>query len=276
MSLLNLKNWQIHKSVLSTFIFISPLISSGLMAQFQEVEFFNRVNSIYYTLEQTDLKNFTSWLTSNIFVNSTDDFFSEEVFPLEFIWLEGNRMFFSRRPIPVIDDSIQNQTLENLQMSMRKELKAILLDWQRFYAGRLLQNMPADYTIELMADTVILQYTTVEDTESVINTLYFGQNGICIKTSIIYPMRNESIHTYPIYKYTGEKWLCIGWKVQVLEEDDITTGYLIDIKSQRIENYWLPQIITMRLQTKREKELLYWREYYFRNILVNRNIEVMN
>ena len=276
MSLLNLKNWQIHKSILSIYIFICPLIDSSSMAQFQEVEFFNRVNTIYYTLEQTDLRNFTSWLTSNIFINSTDDYFTEEVFPLEFIWLEGNRMFFSRRPIPVLDDSVQNQTLELLQMSMRKELKAVLLDWQRFYAGRLLQNMPADYSIELRADTVNLQYTSVEDTETVKNTLLFGQNGICIKATLLYPMRNESINTYPIYKYTGEKWLCIGWKVQVLADNEITTGYLIEIKSQRIENYWLPQIITMRLQSIKDKESIYLREYYFRNILVNRNIEVMN
>jgi len=276
MSLLNLKKWQIHKSILSIYIFFCPLIDSNPRAQFQEVEFFNRVNSIYYTLEQTDLKNFTSWLTSNIFINSTDEYFTEEVFPLEFIWLEGNRMFFSRRPMPVLDDSVQNQTLEYLQMSMRKELKAVLLDWQRFYAGRLLQNMPADYSIEVRADTVILYYTTVEDTETVKNKLSFGQNGICIKTTLMYPMRNESIDTYPIYKYTGEKWLCIGWKVQVLAENDITTGYLIEIKSQRIENYWLPQIITMRLQSIKDKESIYWREYYFRNVLVNRNIEVMN
>ncbi len=276
MSLLNLKKWPIRKSV---GLFVTMLFFAGagrIEAQLQEVEFFDRVNSIYYTLEQTELKNFTSWLTSNIFINSTEGFFSEEIFPLEFIWLKGNRMFFSRRPIPVLEDSIKNQQVEHLQFSLRKELKAILLDWERFYSGRLLKNMPPDYSIDIHADTVILSYTSVEDTQTVSNTMYFGQNGICLKTTLSYPGRNEHIDTYPIFKYTGENWLCIGWKVQVFEGEEITTGYRVQIKSQRIENYWLPEMFTMHLQTSNDKQSMYLREYFFRNILVNRNIELMN
>jgi len=276
MNYLNLKKWRTLESKIIFVLLIITFWNITATAQFEEVEFFNRVNSIYYTLEQTDLNNFTSWLTSNVFINSTEGFFTEDVFPLEFIWMSTSRMFFSRRPFPVLDDTSKNGVVERLQLSMRRELKALLLDWQRFYSGRLLSNMPPDYSLEIHADTVILKYTTVEDTETVNNILYFGQNGICIKTTLSYSGRNERIDTYPIFKYTGEKWLCIGWKVQVFEGNEVSTGYLVEVKSQRVEKYWLPQVFIMNLQTKNDKESIYIREYYFRNILINRNIEVMN
>ena len=136
--------------------------------------------------------------------------------------------------------------------------------------------MPPDYTLETKGDTVFLRYDTLEDQEIVKNTLKFGMNGICIKTTLTYPDRNEHIDTYPVFKFTGEKWLCFGWQVQVFEGDEISTGYLVEINSQRIDKYWLPQVIKMTLQTVREKQSLFIREYYFRNILINRNIEVMN
>ena len=159
---------------------------------------------------------------------------------------------------------------------MRKELKAVFLDWQRFYSGKLLENMPPDYTLETVGDTVILRFSTLEEQKSVKNILKFGMNGICIKNTLTYPDQNEHIDTYPIFKFTGEKWLCTGWRVQIFEGDEISTGYLVEINAQRIEKYWLPQVIKLTLQTIRDKQSRYIREYYFRNILINRNIEVMN
>jgi hypothetical protein len=276
MNLLHSKKWLIHRGsfLFGLFILIGGNINT--YAQFSEVEFFNRVNSIYYTLEQTDLKNFTCWLTSNIFINATEGFFKEEVFPLEFIWMSGNRMYFSRRALPVLGDTTKDHLVDRLQESMRTEFRALLLDWQRFYSGRLLQYMPPDYKITVQKDTVVLTYKSVEDTEDVVNTMLFGKNGICLKTTLAYPSRGEKIDTYPLFKYTGEKWLCIGWQVQVYEGAEISTGYQVEVKSQRVDKYWLPQVFSMTLQTSRDKKSLYVREYYFRNILVNRKIEVMN
>lgn len=272
----NLKQWQTRRTLSTIWIGLLISLNTGMAAPFNEVQFFDRVNSIYYTLDQTELQNFTAWLTSNVFINSTEGFFSGEVFPLEFIWMSGNRMFFSRRPLPALGDSVKDQLVENLQLSMRKELKAVFLDWQRFYSGKLLENMPPDYTLETVGDTVILRFSTLEEQKSVKNILKFGMNGICIKNTLTYPDQNEHIDTYPIFKFTGEKWLCTGWRVQIFEGDEISTGYLVEINAQRIEKYWLPQVIKLTLQTIRDKQSRYIREYYFRNILINRNIEVMN
>lgn len=276
MNLLNSRKWRIHRGSFLLAILFLTVGSINTYAQFSEVDFFNRVNSIYYTLEQTDLKNFTSWLTSNIFINATDGFFKDEVFPLEFIWMAGNRMFFSRRALPVLGDTTKDHLVDRLQESMRTEFRALLLDWQRFYSGRLLQNMPPDYKITVRMDTVVLSYKTVEDSEEVVNTMLFGQNGICLQTTLAYPSRGEKIDTHPLFKYTGEKWLCVGWQVQVYEGNEISTGYIVRVKSQRVDKYWLPQVFSMTLQTSRDKKSVYVREYYFRNILVNRKIEVMN
>ena len=71
----NLKQWQTRRTLSTIWIGLLISLNTGMAAPFNEVQFFDRVNSIYYTLDQTELQNFTAWLTSNVFINSTEGFF---------------------------------------------------------------------------------------------------------------------------------------------------------------------------------------------------------
>ena len=86
----------------------------------------------------------------------------------------------------------------------------------------------------------------------------------------------EIIYTYPKYTYIDSRWLCNEWRVQVENEGVITSGILVKINSQKIQDYWLPQKIYMFIQTAEEPGKAFIREYDFKNILVNRDIQVIN
>ena len=51
--------------------------------QLNEIEFFNRVNSKYYSLQSANLNNFSAWITSNLFKSETGELLEKEVYSLE-------------------------------------------------------------------------------------------------------------------------------------------------------------------------------------------------
>jgi hypothetical protein len=227
---------------------------------------------MYYALESTDLTNFSSWITSDKFEKETEIFYDEEVFPLEIIWIQPNDLYYIRRPLPGPEDSTLQGKAIRAQEDIQKELKAIMLDWSRFYSGKLLSDMPAEYSLTSRSDTIVLRYKN--DAGS--TEIYFGQNGIILETQIISGDSSEIIYTYPDYKFTGEFWLCTGWTVQIMNEGEISSGFRIIISSQRIERYWLPKEIRMILQTKEYEKVTFSRTYFFRNSRVNRDIQILN
>ena len=150
------RNWpQVNNKLI-----IIPLIfvHITLYAQIDEPTFFNRINTMYYALEETDLKNFSGWLTSNVFEETTKGFYKDEIFPLEVIWIKPNDLYYIRRSLPQVDDSLRNRNAEMAQSDLQKEIQALLLDWSRFYSGKLLAGMPANYVIKTLSDTVVLHF----------------------------------------------------------------------------------------------------------------------
>lgn len=162
------------------------------------------------------------------------------------------------------------------QADLQKEIKALLIDWTRYYAGRLLANMPADYTLESNTDSVFLKFTNQNDVRNGHTRIIFGQNGLVLQSSVFYADSSEKILTYPEYKYTGEYWLCTGWRVQIIKKGQVDSGFHVKIISQRIGKYWLPSQFQLTLQSTDIKDTIFIRAYNFRNTRINRDIQILN
>ena len=252
------------------------VFSLNVCAQFDEREFFNRVNSNYYALELTELNNFSSWITSNAFEETTKKLYEKEVYPLELIWVNPNDTYFIRRPLPPLEDSLANNDVHNAQSDLQEEFRALLMNWSRFYSGRLLANMPADYIIESQSDTVVLKFFNEDGPRKSETVMLFGQNGLVLKITTLYQDSSQTIEILPEYKYTGEYWLCKGWRVQIAFKGEVTSGFHVKIISKRINKYWLPSQFQMTLQSKDVKDKLFLRVYNFKNVLINRDIQILN
>ena len=272
-----LLRWK-SKSAMNKFLVLIVIyvFQFNALAQVNEPEFFKRVNTIYYALELTDLNNFSSWISSNIFEETTKDLYKDEIYPIEFLWVKPNDPYFIRRPLPPIQDSLAAVRVQGAQDELQQELRALLMDWGRFYAGRLLTEMPTDYTLETRADTVLLNFKNYNDPRGSETHILFGLNGLVLQTSVVYRDSSETINTFPEYKYTGEYWLCTGWRVQILKNNEVISGFQVKVISRRIEKYWLPSQFQMELQSKDVRDKIFIRVYNFRNIRINRDIQVLN
>ncbi len=247
-------------------------------AQLDTLGFFQKVRTLYYTVESSGLQNFSMWITSDYYRSNTDSTITAHGYPLEFIWMRPDRISFIKGALnrPPGADSTQVLQVAKLQLDMYHELKGLFYDWLRFYGSGILADLPAQYELALQQDTIFIKYETQEQGQKMRVCLYFGQNALCFKLHLAYLDSGQEIYIYPAFTYLGNKWLCSGWQVQLLEKAEVQSGFNVQIFSEKLDNYWLPKKITMQLQTKQSEAVVYTREYYIANIMVNRPIEMVD
>lgn len=249
------------------------IFSNSLFSQFKKEEFLYRAKTIYHSLRVQGLENFSCWVTSDLFLEETKETYKDELYPLEIIWKNPNMFYYIKRPIPQLPEIEQNNHINELQINMVQTLKGLIIDWQRFCGGNVLDDLPETYLISNVEDTVIIEHENVENGKPIKVKMLFGLNGICLKISVMFPEKNEIINTYPAFRLAGDKWLCTGWTVQTLKNGSVHSGFVIKLRSKEIENYRIPERMNLQLQTKDAEDMRYMRTYIFKNIVLNKDIK---
>jgi len=252
------------------------IIIGNLSAQFNKSEFIYRVKTIYHSLKSTGLDNFSSWITSDIFLEALKDQSKEEVYPVEIIWKNPNLIYYIKRPLPQINDKEKLGEIQQLQVDMIQELKGLLIDWLRFSAGNILDDIPETYLITTKADTVFIEYEKFEEGKNVNVKMLFGKNGLCLKIISSYRYKNEIIILYPGYALIEDKWLCNKWMLQIYKNGEVDSGFQVSLKSRKVEDYWIPQNLTLQLQKKGIDNTWFLRDYKFRNVVLNKDLKIVN
>ena len=260
-------------NIILIFLFI---IISNLNAQFNESEFIYRVKTIYHSLNLTSLDNFSSWVTSDIFLEAVKDDSKEEVYPVEIIWKNPNLIYYIKRPLPQINDKEKLNEIQQIQVDLIQELQGLLIDWLRFSAGNILDDLSETYLITTKADTVFIEYEKFEDGKNVKVKMLFGKNGLCLKIITTYDYKNEVIIIYPRYALVEDKWMCNGWMLQIYKGGDVDSGFQVSLNSRKVEDYWIPQRLTLQLQKKGIDDAWFMRDYKFRNVVLNKDLKIVN
>jgi hypothetical protein len=259
------------------WISISILLTTASFtaAQFNESEFIYRVNTIYHSLQSTDLDNVSFWVTSTFFIEQTQNNFKEEIFPLEIIWKNPDRLYYIQRAIPEINDPEDQNRVRQLQRDLQQELKGVFVDWLRFYAGKILQDLPDSYLLTTEQDSVFIQYEKYEQDRYVKVKMIFGLNGLCVKIITHYSDNGETIYVYPGYQLVEDRWLLKNWTVQIYKSGIVKGGFSIKQDTRKIEKYWIPHRIVMQLQKKGIEDKQFMRDYKIRNIVLNKDVKIM-
>jgi len=263
------------KNKLLITVLLSFFISSALSAQFNEKGFLYRCKTIYHSLRLAKLDNFSSWVTSNIFLEAMKDISNEEIYPVEIIWKNPDQIYYIKRPLPQVDNDEKQKEIQQLQMDLIQVLQGLLLDWQRFSAGNILDDMPETYLISTKMDTVFIEYDSIENSKNVNVKMLFGINGICLKIITYYAQTNEKIYIYPTYVLVDDKWICNKWTVQIYQNSQVESGFQVDVKSRKSDNYWIPERLTLQLQKRGMDDILYFREYIFKNVVLNKDLQIL-
>ncbi len=263
------------KNSLKIVVLLIFIFNGSVQAQFNESEFLYRVKTIYHSLRLTKLDNFSSWITSNIFLEASKEISEEEIYPLEIIWKNPNQIYYIKRPLPQAGDNDKQNEIQQLQMDMIQELRGLLIDWQRFSAGNILDDLPEAYLVTAIDDTAFIEYEKFENGKNVKVKMYFGINGLCIKIITKYVHKNEVVYIYPVYILVEDKWLCNKWTVQMYQNGQVESGFVISLKSRKLEDYWIPQRLILQLQKKGIDNTWFIRDYKFRNVVLNKDLQVL-
>ena len=71
---------------------------------------------------------------------------------------------------------------------------------------------------------------------------------MCLKIETINPDTSAKVVTYPKFKTVKTKWLCSGWVVQNIKNDEIKSGFEVQLKNSLVNNIWVPHEILIIVQ----------------------------
>ena len=258
-------------------LFVSSAITllKAQTTNFDEKQFFKSVKESYYTLADQDINNFTALVTSfKMEKFSEENWENKEIFPLQLIWFKPDKVYLSQQGVPTIKDN-RYKDFQEIVDGLKQQLRGILVDLQRFYITGLFENIPDSYKILNDDQYVWISYDAGTPEQKVPVLFTMGINGLCLKIEIAYPEENKKIFIYPSFRTIKTKWLCEGWSVQTMVEDEVISGFVLNFMHGEVGNIWFPTEINIAVQRADDPGNTYYDVIKFRNYLLNQSLELI-
>ncbi len=245
-------------------------------ASFDEKEFFSHLRDSYYTLSASGSRNFVALVTSLKMETLADEMWkNKEVFPLQLIWFNPNKIYISQKGVPKIPQGKYKEYQEVVN-GLKMQLKGILLDLQRFYLQGLYNSIAGDYILQHNKEAVQITQVQKSGDMEIKSKYLFGLNGLCLFNEIVYPKEQKVITIEPHFKTVKSKWLCTGWKVQTVVNGEINSGFNLVINNVFINNVWVPAKIDIEVQKADAKGKTFFDQIKLKNYLFNQSIQLMS
>jgi len=258
-------------NILVCFIILST--ATGQQTEFNEKEFFSELSNSYYTLNETQLNNFSALVTSlKMEIFAEDVWENEEIFPLQLIWFKPDKIYLAQQGVPTIKENRYKEYQEIID-GIKFQIEVILPYLKRFYILGLYESIPNNYDIKVEEELVWI--TAIRNQDSLMDsTIYkMGRNGLCLNIEIHYPAENENIIITPSFNIIKTKWLCNGWIVQRLIGNSVINAYVLEIEYGEYQSFWFPVEIKMNIQKANDPDT-YYDIIKFRNYLFNQPIQL--
>lgn len=257
-------------------IFILILMNL-LLAQstiFDEKQFFQDIKESYYNLNDTNLENFTALITSLKMEKFAKEIWNnEEIFPIQLIWFKPNRLYIAQQGTPTITDN-RYKEYQDLVEEIKQQVKAILIDFERFYITGLYESIKSDYKLTTQNEFVWIEFNAGTMDQEVPIKYTMGKNGLCLKVEIYYPNENKKLVLNPKFKIIKTKWICIGWQVHTLINGEPVSGVMLEIRYDQYQSVWIPTQITITVQKANEPAITYNDVIKLKSYLFNQPLEL--
>ena len=260
-------------------VLISIFLLQSIYAQqklFDEKQFFMDLHNSYYTVKQTGISNFVA-LVNNV---STENFAKKhwnnrDIFPIQIIWLNNDRLFLSQQGTPALPDSL-TPVYSSLLDDLKEQLRGLLFDYKRFFISGLYSTIPQDYSITKSNDLIQIKFNALENGDTISYGYYFGLNGLCLKVETLNYTQKQRIETYPRFKIVKTKWLCTGWEVQISVNGKIESGFNVTLNNNLIDQVWVPGDIVLSVQSIDKPGVTFNDVIKFRNYLFNQSLQFID
>ena len=265
----------IKKIILLICFLYLPLNIFAQQENFDEQDFFRRLEESYYTLKSSGYQNMTAFVSSLKFEKFAQKTWNNtEVFPIQLMWFYPNKLYLSERGVPAFDKSKQKEYRELLE-GIKQQMRGILVDLSMYYITGLYNTILDNYKLRHNEQAVQITYETGKDNDLTKTKLLFGYNGLLLETQIIYPAQNKVIIILPTFRLVKTKWLIDRWQVQTSINGEIVNGFEIKLESTQVNNTWVPANIIISVKKADDPENTYYDVLKFRNIMFNQSLELM-
>ncbi len=261
--------------IIILYILFCPLYIFAQQNNFNEQEFFRKLNESYYTLKASGYQNMTAFVSSLKFEKFAQEVWkNKEVFPLQLMWFRPNRLYLSERGVPSFDKSKMKEYRE-LVDGLKQQLKGILVDLSMYYITGLYNSILDNYTLRHNEQAVQITYETGKGVDLTKTKLLFGYNGLLLQTQVIYPAQNKIILIFPAFRLVKTKWLIDSWQVQTSINGEIVNGFEIKLESTLVNNTWVPANIIISVKKAEDPEKTYYDMLKLRNVMFNQSLELL-
>jgi len=261
------------KSALLTILIFSNLLSAQNNV-FDEKQFFIDLKNSYYNLNDTGLENFTALVTSLKMEKFAKEVWNtEEVFPIQLIWFKPNRLYLAQQGTPTITEN-KYKDYQELVEGIKQQVKGILIDFERFYITGIFESIKSDYQISIQDEFVWINFNAGAENLDVPVKYTMGKNGLCLQIEIYYPNENKKMLLIPKFKIIKTKWICNGWQVQTLIDEEPVSGFVLDIRYDQYQSIWIPTQIMINVQKADDPGITYYDVIKFKNYMFNQPIEL--
>ena len=258
-------------------IILSVIVINLLKAQtdvFDEKQFFQDLKKSYYNLNDTNLENLTALVTSLKMEKFAKEIWNtEEVFPIQFIWFKPDKLYLAQQGTPTISEN-RYKEYQDLVIGIKQQIKGILVDFDRFYITGLYESIKSTYNISLKDEFVLIDFNIGQEQESIPVKYTMGRNGLCIEIEIDYPDQSKRIILNPNFKIIKTKWICTGWKVQTLVNEEPISGFILDIRYDQYQSIWIPTQIIINVQKSDEPGTTYYDVIKLKSYMFNQPLEL--
>ena len=265
----------IKKILLTIFFVYLPFDLFAQQNNFDEQDFFRKLNESYYTLKSSGYQNMTAFISSLKFEKFAKEVWkNKEIFPIQLMWFRPNKLYLSERGVPAFDKSKQKE-YKDLINGIKQQLRGILVDLSMYYITGLYNTILDNYTLRHNEQAVQITYETGKGEDLTKTKLLFGYNGLLLETQIIYPAQNKVILILPFFRLVKTKWLIDRWQVQTSVNGEIVNGFEIKLESTLVNNIWVPANIIISVKKAEDPENTYYDVLKFRNVMFNQSLELM-
>lgn len=249
----------------------------ALIAQnFDEKTFFENMQKNYYSLEQTSLKNYVALVQNDGLKKIAAIYWkNDEIFPMQVIWVRPQNIYLTQQGVPALPDSVQKK-YDALVVGLKKQIEGLMVDLNRFYTSGIYSDIPVNYTIKESDRFVLIQFDKIFGKDTTHNDYYFGKNGLLLKVESFSPQTKRRITTHPFFKIHKTQWICTGWEVQMWENQQIKTGYVVKIELNNYKNIWIPYTIEIAVKKAEQPDQTFIDHIYFRNYIFNKSLQIIN
>jgi hypothetical protein len=252
-------------------LFFQPVFSQE--NSFDEQSFFLKLENSYYTLTNTKTKNLKALVTSaNFSKYAKNTWDNSEIFPLELIWFNPDKIYITEKGLPTSQQDYE-KTME-MTVTLKRQLKGILVDLQRFYFSGIYKSIPNNYQIRNNEQAVQITYEAGEGSTYTKVKQLFGLNGLLLGIEVYHSAEKKMITVKPEFKTVKTKWLCVGWEVQTSLDGQIKNGFKLKIENRFVNDVWVPSEIGIEVQKADMPGQTFYDVISIKNYLFNQPLEL--